>query len=218
MSQAPKSEKLFIDGPAGKLEAVFEIPSIADPAGTVVVCHPHPQHGGTMHNKVAQTLARAFVRLGFATLRFNFRGTENSEGQFDEGVGELDDALAAVAWMRARQPDKSLWLAGFSFGAAIAIRAAVESNVEGLVSVAPAVSRFASGLRKQPPCPWLIVQGDEDELVGVDETIDWVNGLQPGPELLVLTGAEHFFHGRLVDLRQAVTEFASDVHASKSQP
>jgi alpha/beta superfamily hydrolase len=218
MPQAPKSEKLFINGPAGLLEAVFEIPSIADLAGTVVVCHPHPQHGGTMHNKVAHTLARAFVHLGFAALRFNFRGTENSEGRFDEGVGELDDALAAIAWMRARQPGESLWLAGFSFGAAIAVRAAVESDVEGLISVAPAVSRLASGLQEQPSCPWLIVQGDEDELVGVDETIDWMNSLQPGPELLILTGAEHFFHGRLIDLRRAVTEFVSDVHASKLRP
>lgn len=218
MAKAPKSEKLFIDGPVGRLEAVFESPSDADLAGTVVVCHPHPQHGGTLHNKVAHTLARAFVHMRFAALRFNFRGAENSEGRFDEGVGELDDALAAVAWMRAKQPGNSLWLAGFSFGAAIAVRAAVESNADGLVSVAPAVSRFASGLPQQPQCPWLIVQGDQDELVGVDETIDWVNSLQPGPELLILPGAEHFFHGRLLELRQAVTGFVSSVDVSQPRP
>lgn len=218
MAKPPKSEKLFIDGPVGKLEAVFESPSDADRTGTVVVCHPHPQHGGTLHNKVAHTLARAFVRIGFAALRFNFRGTEKSEGHFDEGVGELDDALAAIDWMRARQPGTGLWLAGFSFGAAIAVRAAVERNVDGLVSVAPAVSRFASGLQTQPQCPWLIVQGDEDELVGVEETIEWLNGLQPGPELLVLAGAEHFFHGRLVDLREAVTKFVRDARQSELQP
>lgn len=211
MAKAPKLETLFIDGPVGRLEAVFETPSRADLAGTVVVCHPHPQHGGTMHNKVAHTLARAFVHLGFSALRFNFRGTERSEGEFDEGLGELDDALAAIAWVRAKHPGRSLWLAGFSFGAAIAIRAAAEINVDGLVTVAPAVSRFASGLSRQPQCPWLIVQGDEDELVGVDETIDWVNSLQPGPELLILPGAEHFFHGRLIDLRQKVTDFVSSV-------
>jgi hypothetical protein len=171
-----------------------------------------------LHNKVAHTLARAFVRIGFAALRFNFRGTEKSEGHFDEGVGELDDALAAIDWMRARQPGTGLWLAGFSFGAAIAVRAAVERNVDGLVSVAPAVSRFASGLQTQPQCPWLIVQGDEDELVGVEETIEWLNGLQPGPELLVLAGAEHFFHGRLVDLREAVTKFVRDARQSELQP
>jgi len=199
-----------MEGPAGRLEAVLETASDVDRSGMVVVCHPHPQHGGTMHNKVAHTLARAFVRMGFAALRFNFRGTENSDGEFDDGVGELDDALCAIAWARTQQPSTPLWLAGFSFGAAIAVRAAVEENVDGLISVAPAVSRFATGLQTQPQCPWLIVQGDEDELVGVDETIEWVNGLSPGPELLILSGAEHFFHGRLMDLRQAVTKFVSD--------
>jgi len=209
MAKAPISEAVFLEGPVGQLEAVFEMPSDLKLIGAVVVCHPHPQHGGTMHNKVAHTLARAFVRMGFAVLRFNFRGTENSDGRFDNGVGELDDALAAIAWMRAKQPDVPFWLAGFSFGAAIAVRAAVKESVAGLTSVAPAVSRFASGLPTQPQCPWLIVQGDEDELVGVDETIEWVNSLSPGPELLILSGAEHFFHGRLIDLRQAVTEFVT---------
>ncbi|MDH3442104.1 MAG: alpha/beta hydrolase, partial [Gammaproteobacteria bacterium] len=209
MAKAPESEKLFIDGPAGQLEAVYEVPAAGDVVGAAVVCHPHPQHGGTLHNKVAHTLARAFLRMDFAVLRFNFRGTEKSEGHFDDGVGELDDALAAIAWMRTKQADGEFWLAGFSFGAAIAVRAAVQIDVDGLISVAPAVSRFASGLATQPQCPWLIVQGDEDELVGVDETIDWVNSLQPGPELLILPGAEHFFHGRLIDLRQAVMDFVS---------
>ena len=162
-----------------------------------------------MHNKVVHTLARSFVRNGFSTLRFNFRGTEGSQGEYDKGVGELDDALAAIEWMRQKQPERPTWLAGFSFGAAIAIRAAVESPVDGLVSVAPAVYRFARGLDEQPRCPWLIIQGDQDELVEVDETIEWVNALEPGPELLVFEGAEHFFHGRLVELREAVQEFVT---------
>jgi alpha/beta superfamily hydrolase len=207
MAAAPQPESLFIDGPAGRLEALLEAPTGIDVRGAAVLCHPHPQHGGTMHNKVVHTLSRAYSRLGFATLRFNFRGTEGSDGDYDGGVGELDDALAAIAWMRARYPGKPLWLAGFSFGAAIAIRAAVVTEVDGLVSVAPAVSRFAAGLTEQPQCPWLVVQGDQDELVDVNETIDWVNGLEPGPELLVLEGVEHFFHGRLLDLREAVVTF-----------
>jgi len=207
MAAAPQPESLFVDGPAGRLEALLEVPTGIDVRGAAVLCHPHPQHGGTMHNKVVHTLSRAFSRLGFATLRFNFRGTEGSDGDYDGGVGELDDALAAIAWMRARYPGKPLWLAGFSFGAAIAIRAAVVTEVDGLVSVAPAVSRFAAGLTEQPQCPWLVVQGDQDELVDVNETIDWVNGLEPGPELLVLEGVEHFFHGRLLDLREAVVTF-----------
>lgn len=216
---ATETEKLDLPGPAGRLQAILERPRDADPAGLAVVCHPHPQHGGTMHNKVAYTLARAFTQSGFAALRFNFRGTESSEGRYDEGRGELDDALAAMQWMRERNPGLPLWLAGFSFGAAIAIRAAIRDPVAGLVSVAPAVRRFASGLLdgeapRQPGCPWLIVQGDEDELVAVDETIAWVNGLEPGPELLVIEGGEHFFHGRLVELREAVAAFIADNRAS----
>ena len=211
MAQPPKTDRLFIDGPVGRLQAVFEWPAEGDIAGTVVVCHPHPQHGGTLHNKVAHTLARSFVRLGFAALRFNFRGTEDSEGHFDEGVGEVDDALAAIDWLEDRMPGYSMWLAGFSFGAAIAVRAALVRDVEGLISVAPAVSRFASGLESQPRCPWLVLQGDEDELVSVDETVDWLNSLAPGPELQVFEGAEHFFHGRLTDLRGAVVSFVERV-------
>ena len=216
MAKAPKSESPFIDGPVGNLEAALEWPADGDIAATVVVLHPHPQHGGTMHNKVAYTLARTFTQMGFAALRFNFRGTERSDGHFDEGVGELDDALAAIDWLVARLSDYPLWLAGFSFGAAIAVRAAVERDVHGLISVAPAVSRFASGIKSQPACPWLVLQGDEDELVSVEETIQWLNGLQPGPELQVLAGAEHFFHGRLIDLRRAVTSFVEVAQADKA--
>ena len=143
-------------------------------------------------------------------LRFNFRGTESSEGRFDEGVGELDDALAALAWVRDRYPGLPLWLAGFSFGAAVAVRAAVVTAVSGLISVAPAVSRFAGALDGQPECPWLIIQGDADELIDVEQTIEWVNSLEPGPELLIMPGVEHFFHGRLEDLREAVGSFVED--------
>ncbi len=207
MSKPPGREALELRGPAGLLESVLEVPAGTPPVGAAVVLHPHPQHGGTLHNKVAHTLARAFLSAGFAALRFNFRGTEGSEGQFDHGVGERDDALAALERMRGRYPDLPLWLAGFSFGAAMGVKAAVEQAVDGLVSVAPAISRFADGLGSEPGCPWLVVQGDEDELVDVEETIDWFNALGPGPELLVMRGAEHFFHGRLAELRSAVTEF-----------
>ena len=209
MSKPPFSEKLFLDGPAGRLEAILESPADQPVVGAALVLHPHPQHGGTMHNKVAHTLARSFVRMGFAALRFNFRGTEGSDGAYDEGDGEHRDAQAAIAWMRSKYPELPFWLSGFSFGAAISIRVATETAVDGLVTVAPAVYRFADGLDGQPQAPWLIVQGDEDELVDVEDTIEWVNGLDPGPELVVISGAEHFFHGRLIDLREAVSEFVT---------
>jgi alpha/beta superfamily hydrolase len=217
MSNRVSTDKFFIAGAAGRLQSILEEPTDGPPVGAVVVCHPHPQHGGTMHNKVAHTLARTFLRIGFAALRFNFRGTELSEGQFDNGVGELDDAFAALDWLRERHSNVPTWLAGFSFGAAIAVRAATLIEVSGLVSVAPAVARIAGSLDGQPDCPWLVVQGDEDELVEVEATIDWLNSLQPGPELQVFDGAEHFFHGRLVDLREAVTAFVEEAQSPSVQ-
>ena len=207
MRHTPQSESLFIDGPAGALESLLEVPKNADAVGAAVICHPHPVYGGTLQNKVVHTLSRAFVSQGFVSLRFNFRGVGKSAGEFDEGKGEIEDAIAAVEWIRERHPHGSLWLAGFSFGGAIAIYAAVAKSASGLVSVAPATSRVASDLEEQPTCPWLIVQGDQDELVDINETIEYVNSLSPGPELAVFPEGEHFFHGRLVELRDTVEDF-----------
>ena len=210
MRRLPKRELFSIKGPAGDLEAIIESPGDVPLSGCAVVCHPHPLHGGTMQNKVAHTLARSFVGVGFAALRFNFRGVGTSEGSFDNGEGEVADALAAVAWMRSELPDLPLWLSGFSFGAAMAIRASVISKPSGLVSIAPAVSRFAGNLETQPDCPWLILQGDQDELVDIEETVAWVNELEPGPELEIFPETEHFFHGKLTLLRNAVEEFVRE--------
>ena len=207
MAHNPISEPLFVDGPAGPLEALLELPKKGEPEGVAVICHPHPVHGGTMQNKVVHTLSRAFVSQQFASLRFNFRGAGKSEGGFDEGKGEIQDVLAAVTWIKNRFANRPLWLAGFSFGGAMAIHASLVSSASGLVSIAPATSRFADELEKQPDCPWLIVQGDQDELVDIDETIEYVNSLSPGPQLSVFPEGDHFFHGRLVELRETVADF-----------
>jgi hypothetical protein len=212
MSKLPRSENLFIDGPAGRLEALLESPQEGQAAGVAVICHPHPEHGGTMQNKVAHTLARSFVAKGFCALRFNFRGVGQSDGVFDEGEGEFEDAMTAVQAMKDRSGGSPLWLAGFSFGAAIAIRAAGETGANGLVSVAPAISRVSRQARTQPDCPWLIIQGDQDDLVAVGDTIAWVNDLEPGPELKIFPATDHFFHGKLVELRKAVEEFIDEHH------
>lgn len=203
----PQHENCLIEGPTGALEALLETPAKGALKGCAVVCHPHPLHGGSMQNKVAHTLARSFIGAGFAALRFNFRGVGDSAGQFDEGEGEVADVLAAAAWTKARFGELPFWLAGFSFGAAMAIRAAVEERPAGLISVAPAVSRFMGSDRRQPDCPWLIVQGDADELVDIEETMAWVNTLDPGPEFVVIAQAEHFFHGKLVRLRETCQAF-----------
>jgi len=210
MRQRPQQDRPRIDGPAGLLEALLERPTEVTVAGCAVVCHPHPLHGGTLENKVTHMLARSFVAKGISALRFNFRGVGASEGTFDAGNGELADVLAAVAWLREAQPGLPLWLGGFSFGAAMAIRAAVECDPAGLISVAPAVSRFAGNLAVQPQCPWLILQGDQDELVDIEDTIAWVNTLDPGPELEIFPDTEHFFHGKLIPLRDSVESFIQE--------
>lgn len=215
MARIALTRKLEFAGSAGRLEGILEARDESDIVGCAVVCHPHPLHGGTMQNKVAHTLARSFVAQRFVTLRFNFRGVGKSEGKFDDGKGELDDVFAAMEFLAAAYPDLPMWLAGFSFGAAMAVLAAAQRNPDGLISIAPAVSRFARAMSSQPDCPWLILQGDRDELVDVDETIAWVNELQPGPDLQILEGAEHFFHGKLITLREAVETFVSQHAASR---
>ena len=165
-----------------------------------------------MHNKVTYILARAFNDLGAVSLRFNFRGVGKSAGTFAAGVGETDDALAAVDWLSARHPGLPLWLAGFSFGAYVALRAQSARPVRRLVTVAPAVERFDTRVIQEPQCPWLLVQGDADEVVSAPAVLAWAASLKRPPHMAVLKGAGHFFHGRLNEVRDAVVaEFA---HAS----
>lgn len=205
-SSAPDVERLEILGPAGSLEVLKERPTIGDPRGVAVVCHPHPLHGGTMENKIVHTLARAFLAVDCVSIRFNYRGVGKSEGGYDDGRGEAEDAIAIATWAKQQWPDSPLLMAGFSFGAMVAI--GVESLLTpiALVAVAPPVKRLPPQL-EQPQCPWLVVQGDEDTVVDADDVVDWFNSLDPGPELRVMDGAEHFFHGRLTELRENVVEF-----------
>ncbi len=195
-------KKASIDGPAGRIEALVSEPESA-PA-VAVLCHPHPQHGGTMNNKVVHTLARTLAGRGFATIRFNFRGVGESEGSYADGRGEVEDARAIIDHARQHWPGLPVWLGGFSFGAMVAIVAAADQDIAGLVSVAPPVDRLDIAEIAQPRCRWLILIGDEDELVDVDTVVEWVNQLDPGPQLRVLEGVDHFFHGRLTQLGECV--------------
>ena len=216
----PRAERVRIAGPAGEIEALVESPADGstdgtDPARFGVVCHPHPLYGGTLDNKVVYTLARAFVELGAPTIRFNFRGVGGSSGSYDEGRGETADALAVIAYGRDRWPDALLWLAGFSFGGAVALRAAPQSQPERLVAVAPGVTRIAMEGVGSPGCPWLVVQGDADEVIEPPAVLEWANRQTSPPVIRVLPGAGHFFHGRLHELRNAVLEFLRPSTASK---
>jgi len=198
---AMQAEKLAIDGPAGNLEAILEDPG-GQSGAVAVVCHPHPLHGGTMQNKVVHTLARTFNRLGVPALRFNFRGVGASGGGYDSGDGERRDAEAVLDYAQTRFPGRAIWLAGFSFGARVALSVASARPVDLLVTVAPPVGRMDMGGLRQPACRWLILQGDQDELVEADLVVEWLNSLEPGPELVMFQGADHFFHGRLVEMRE----------------
>ncbi len=203
----PETQRVQITGPAGPLEAIAEIPPDNDMAHIGVICHPHPLHGGSMNNKVVHMLGRTMQGLGAPTLRFNFRGVGASAGTFDDGKGETDDALAVIGWARARWAGADLWLAGFSFGGAVALRAAATSNPARLITVAPAVTRIDPASVRMPTCPWLIVQGDLDQLVDAGAVREWAARLSPAPEIAMLSGAEHFFHGRLNDLRTIAADW-----------
>jgi alpha/beta superfamily hydrolase len=157
-----------------------------------------------MHNKVVTMVERALRESGLDTVRFNFRGTGASEGVHDEGEGEGDDLGAVVAWVRRVRPDDALWLAGFSFGSYVSIRHAVRLRADALVSIAPPVGRWAFETIAPPTCPWLIVQGEADEVVEPQAVFDWVDALKRKPELVRMPETSHFFHRRLMDLRGAI--------------
>jgi len=206
----PCNQPIRIAGPAGAIEALTACPKEhAGVAATAVICHPHPLHGGTMHNKVVHTLARGFGDLGFASVRFNFRGVGASEGSFAEAEGETADLLAVLDWVRRQRPHDRIWLAGFSFGAYVALCAAAEANVAGLVTVAPAVHLYDFSTLHLPDCPWLLVQGDADEVVPVDTVHRWLSTLKRPPETVILPGVGHFFHQRLNDLRAVLRGFVA---------
>lgn len=196
-------EDLVLAGPAGELQALVETPEqVADDAPFAVICHPHPAHGGAMTNKVAHTLARAFNLSGCIAVRFNFRGVGASEGTYDEGRGELDDALAVMDWAMRRWPGRPMMLAGFSFGAAIALRASHKRSARYLVLVAPPVGRIMDAAVRIPAgLATLVVQGGRDELVDAALVLGWVNDQPPGVRMIMLEDADHFFHGQLPTLR-----------------
>ena len=203
LSEFPDSRQdFFLRGPVGKLECVADVPDLADelPA-TIVLCHPHPQHGGTMHNKVVTIMERSMRELGLRTVRFNFRGAGESEGEHDEGYGETDDLFAVTEWIRQCRPDDELWLGGFSFGSFIALRAAQNLKLGQLISIAPPVDRYEFSKLQHPNCPWLVVQGDEDDVVALEDVICWLEEVEPRPDFVVMEMADHFFHRRLMDLR-----------------
>ena len=208
MTPVVDSQSVEIAGPAGRLEAAID----PRPGGLKLrplLCHPHPLQQGTMHNKVVTTLTRAFAHLGAAAVRFNFRGVGASAGAHADGVGERDDAIAVARWCRQRWPGLRLYLGGFSFGAGIALSVADELAPRGLVTVAPPIARLAPDFAP-PRCRWLLVHGTADDVVPAEPVVAWARALRAPPEIVLLEGVGHFFHGRLGALADAVTTYFAD--------
>jgi uncharacterized protein len=192
-------------GPAGALEAYAAVPEpTCARRGTAIICHPHPQHGGTMHNKVVTIVERALRESGLATVTFNFRGVGASAGSFDDGRGETDDLLAVAQWVQGVRAGDALWLGGFSFGSYVAQRAAQSLPLRQLISVAPPVSRWDFAALAAPACPWLVIQGETDEVVDAAAVYKFVAAQAHPPTLVRMPETGHFFHRRLMDLRGAI--------------
>ncbi len=188
-----------IDGPTGPLEVVLNVPETA-PAGIALVAHPHSLQGGTLDNKVVQTLAKTFFALGYAVVRFNFRGVGESGGAFDEGVGETDDALTVLAYAHGALGDAlPVVLAGFSFGSYVQTRVAQKVTAQRMVLVGPAVRRFPV---ERVPADTIVIHGEEDDVVPLADVLAWARP-QHLP-IVVFPGCGHFFHGRLPQLSRVI--------------
>jgi alpha/beta superfamily hydrolase len=205
-----QTRKSMIQGAAGEIEIATDLPPAEMTAkGVVVIAHPHPLFGGTLDNKVVQTLARAFTQCGWTAVRFNFRGVGATEGQHDEGRGELDDMLAVVA---ASAPHGPICLAGFSFGAFVTAHAharlAVSRTIEKLVLVGTSVSRSVTApIALEAHMNTLVVHGEQDDTVALSAVLDWAR-----PQALpvtVIPGGGHFFHGQLPLLKNLVARHLS---------
>jgi uncharacterized protein len=218
--------RLEVPGPAGSLEALLDEPpptrgvnaeglverGQADGLhAAVVIAHPHPQFGGTMHTKAIFHSAKAFSRIGCAVLRFNFRGVGTSDGSFDNGTGETDDFRAALDFMHERYPGVPLWSAGMSFGAWISLTAgAADPRVSALVGIAPPLSRYDFEPVRISTKPKFFLQGERDELCPLKEMQAFYARAADPKELVVIDAADHLFDGKLVELAEAIEDLLGD--------
>jgi uncharacterized protein len=205
---------LFLDGPAGRLEALLNA-GASDAAYAAVLCHPHPVYGGTLHNKVVFHAMKALNSFGFPVLRFNFRGAGLSQGQHDHGVGEADDVQAALDWLD-REFELPLIFAGFSFGAAVGLRVAcVDSRVKAAIGLGLPVSpiddrTYDFGFLASCAKPKLFVSGDRDQFGSRAQLEQLVRAISAPKQLIMVAGADHFFEGRLRELRDAIENWVGE--------
>lgn len=192
--------KLRIDGPEGKIEVVINDPGL-ERRGIALVAHPHPLHGGSLDNKVVQTVADALFKLGYVAVRPNFRGVGQSEGCYDNGKGEVEDMLATAQFVLPKYPGLPLILAGFSFGAYVQCQVCQALSPQRVILIGPAVNLFEFGAA---PDGVIIIHGENDELVPLDAVRAWAAPL--GVKLAAIPGADHFFHRKLAELKRVITE------------
>ncbi len=209
MKSFPQENKIFfLDGEAGNLE-VMATPAAAAAEGVGIICHPDPRFGGTMNNKVVTTTARALLDLNLAVVRFNYRGVGQSAGEYGHIQGELADLQTVIKWTLATIPELPLWLAGFSFGTYISALGAQTAHPHRLISIAPPVNHYDYSQFNQFTFPWLVIQGEQDEVVPSDEVKKWA-AQPPSPlKFVSMPGASHFFHGKLLELREIIKEWGS---------
>ena len=199
-----------IQGPAGPLEALLDLPS-GPPRAATVFAHPHPLHGGTMHTKAVYQSAKALARVGVAVLRFNFRGVGLSRGVHDGGPGEMDDFRAGLDFMAGKYPGLPLWAAGFSFGSWIALTVgANDPRVRLLLGIGPAVDRYDFPELKQSEKPKFLIHGEFDELISVADVKKLYAQLREPKDLVIIDAADHLFNGKTMELGQAVEDLLGD--------
>lgn len=199
------SEKFTLEGGAGLMEGLLDYPKQA-PLGIALVAHPHPLYGGTMDNKVAQTLARTFVGLGYVAARINFRGVGASDGEHDHGRGETEDMAILMAHMQARYPGLPVALSGFSFGTFVQSQlqqrlVAAGTPAERLVLVGSAAGKWAMA---DVPADTILIHGELDETIPLKDVFDWARPLDI--PVIVIPGADHFFHRKLQHIKSWVTQ------------
>lgn len=203
----PGEHALLLQGLAGQLEAVLTVPEQLNTDHVAFLGHPHSLQGGTMNNKVVTTMARTFKELGIPSLRFNFRGVGLSAGSYDEGLGESEDMLALIRLWQQEQPTLQCICAGFSFGSYVAYRAAAQVQQAVLITIAPPVHHYDYHEFKPQPAPWLIIQGDADEVVPFALVAQFAEQGSPPLPLIEFKETSHFFHGKLLDLKASLTAF-----------
>ena len=218
--------EVIMNGPEGRLEGRF-YPSKETNAPIAIILHPHPQHGGTMNNKVVYQLYQTFVNQGFATLRFNFRGVGRSQGEYDRGEGELSDAASALDWLQSIHPEaRQCWIAGFSFGAWIGMQLLMRRpEISGFISVSPPANMYDFSFLAPCPASGLVIHGDKDEVVPPDSIEEMIAKVAKQRDVIIdrhlIEGADHFYGNQLEELDEAVVAYLqrriSEIDAQSAQ-